>query len=71
MSQELRRRMFAVAWGTGSVKLQPEPGSETLPPNLNITRVVLTTSATTPDTQFFEASGSGCGRFEVIIRKLM
>ena len=70
MSVELRRRFFAVAWGTGSVKLEPEPGSETYPNHLAITRIVVTTTAATPDTDFWEASGSGCGRFEVTINKL-
>lgn len=71
MSQEFRRQFFAVAWGSGFVKLHSIPGTESLPPNLDITRIRLTTTAATPDTQFFEAAGSGCGRFEVIIRKFM
>ena len=66
---EIRRRMFAVAWGTNSVSLLPEPGGETLGPG-EITRIVFTTAAATPDADFWEASGSGCGRYEVIVRKL-
>lgn len=67
---EIRRRFYAAEWGTSSVQLSPEAGSETFPNHLDIAQITISTTATTPNTDFWEASGSGCGRFEVIIRKL-
>lgn len=71
MSVEIRRDFYANSWGSGSVVLRPEPGSETLPSHLDITQIQLTLTNATPDVDFFRASGSGCGRYRVIIQKLV
>lgn len=67
---EVRRRFYASEWGSSSVTLSPEAGSESKPAHLGINQITLRTAASTPDTDFYEASGSGCGRFEVIVRKI-
>jgi hypothetical protein len=66
---EIQRRFYAAIYGNNAVQLSPEVGSETYPNDLGITQINIVTSATTPPTSFWNASGS-CGRYNVIIQKI-